>query len=72
MWEDLFLREIKIICPVKQNLNLWTGTSSWILSIFVPVSYSNMLMLIDWYYKTHNTGTLNLEENKFVYKKGYP
>ena len=22
MWEDLFLREIKIICPVKQNLNL--------------------------------------------------
>ena len=35
------------------------------------VRYSNMLMLTDWNYKTHNTDTLNLDENKCVYKKNY-
>ena len=32
---------------------------------------SNKLMLKDWNYKTHNTDLLNLNENKFVYKKKY-
>ena len=30
-----------------------------------------MLVLRDWNYKTHNTDTVNLDENKFVYKKNY-
>ena len=41
------------------------------LSIIASVSYSNMLMLRDWNYKTHNTDTLTLDENEFVYKKSY-
>ena len=28
-------------------------------------------MLKDWKYRTHNTDILNLDENKFVYKKYY-
>ena len=35
------------------------------------VSYSNILMLKDWNYKTLITDTLNLDGNKFVYKKNY-
>ena len=35
----------------------------------VSVSFSNKLMLNDWNYRTHNTDLLNLDENKFVYKK---
>ena len=31
----------------------------------------NMLLLKDWNYKTLNTDTLNLDENKYVYKKNY-
>ena len=42
-----------------------------ILSIIVSMSFSNMLVLRDWNYKTHNTDTVNLDENKFVYKKNY-
>ena len=30
-----------------------------------------MLLLKDWNYKTLNTDTLNLDENKYVYKKNY-
>ena len=40
-------------------------------SIIVPVSYSNMLMLKDWNYKTYNTDISNHDKNKFVYKKNY-
>ena len=46
IWEDLFLKAIKIICSVKQSLKLR------------DVSYSNTQ-------KTHNTDTLNLDENMF-------
>ena len=35
------------------------------------VSYSNMFMFRDWNYQTLNTDTLNLDENKYVYKKSY-
>ena len=31
----------------------------------------NMLLLKDWNYKTLNTDTLNLDEDKYVYKKNY-
>ena len=61
----------KIICSVKQNLNFWDRNIKLDLSIVVSVSSSNMLMLKDWNYKTHNTDTLNLDDNKFVYKKNY-
>ena len=65
------LLEGNIICSVKQSLNLWDTNINLGLSLIVSVSYSKMLMLRDWNYKTHNTDTLNLDENKFAYKKNY-
>ena len=44
-------------------------TPSSDLSIIVSVSISNKLVLKDWNYRTHNTDMLNLDENKFVYKR---
>ena len=41
------------------------------LSIIVSASFSNKFMLKDRNYRTHNTEILNLDENKFVYKKNY-
>ena len=41
------------------------------LSTISSVNYSNMLVLKDWNYKMHKTDTLNLDENKFVYKKNF-
>ena len=38
-------------------------------SIIVSASFSNKLMLKDRTYRTHNTDILNLDENKFFYKK---
>ena len=69
IWEDLFLKAIKIICSVRQDLNLWSKNIMSDLSIIVSVSFSNKLMLKDWNYRTHNTDILNLDENKFVHKK---
>ena len=46
-------------------------TSSWNLSIFASVSFSNKLKLKDWNWRTHNTDISNLDEHKFVYKKNY-
>ena len=37
----------------------------------VSVCYSNMLVVKDWNDKTRNADTLNLDENKFVYKEDY-
>ena len=39
------------------------------LSIIVSVSNSNMLMLKDWNYRTHNTDLLEPDENELVYKE---
>ena len=55
MWEDLFLKAKKIICSVKQNLNLRDRNGKLDLSIILSMSCSNMLMLKDWNYKTRNT-----------------
>ena len=69
IWEYLLLKAIKIVCSVRQDLNLCDKSIKLDLSIFVSVSFSNKLMLKDWNYKTYNTDTWNLDENKFVYKK---
>ena len=41
------------------------------LSIIESVSFSSKLVLKYWNYWTHSTDLLNLDENKFVYKKNY-
>ena len=41
------------------------------LSISVSVSYNYKRKNRDWHYRTHNTDLLNLDENKFDYKKNY-
>ena len=71
IWEDLFLNAFKIICSVKQSLHLSDRNSKLDLSISVSMSFSNKLMLKDWNNRTHNTDTLNLDENKYVYKKNF-
>ena len=42
------------------------------LSIIASVRFSNTLMFEDWNYRTLNTDMLNLDENKYGYKKNYP
>ena len=71
IWEDLFLKATKITSSVRQDLNLWSKSIKLDLSTIASVSYSNMLMLKDWNWRTKNTEKLNLEENKYVYKKSY-
>ena len=73
IWEDLFLKAKKIICSVRQGLKLWSKNTKLNLSIIASVSCSNKLMLKDWNYRTLNTDgyMLNLDENRFVYKKNY-
>ena len=68
VWKDLFLREIKITCSVRQDLIWLDKDIKMDLSIIASVSHSNMLMLKDWKCRTHNTDFLNLDEN-FVLKK---
>ena len=69
--EDLFFKATKVVCSVKQNLNLWNKNIKLDLSIFASVRNNNKLMLKDWNYKMLNTDKLNLDESKFVYKKNY-
>ena len=71
IWEDLCLRVTKIICSVRQELKLWSKNTKLNLSIIASVSYSNKFMHKDWNYRTLNADTLNLDENKFIYKKNY-
>ena len=71
IWEDLFLKAIKTICSVRQDLNSRYRNIKLDLAMIVSVSFSNKLLLKDWFYRTHNTDMLNLDENKFVYKKKY-
>ena len=63
---------MKMICSVRQDLNLWNRNIKLDLLTIVSVSFSNKLMLKDWNYRTLNTDLLSLDENKFVYKKNYP
>ena len=70
-WEDIFLKAVKIICSVKQDLNSRDRNIKLNLSIIASVSFSNKLMLKTWNYRMLNTDTSNLDENKFVYKKNY-
>ena len=72
IWWDPFLKAIKIICSVRQDVNLWSKNIKLDLSIIVSVSFSNNLLLKDWNYRTHSTDILSLDEDKFVDKKNYP
>ena len=69
--EDLFMKAMKIISSVRQDLNLWDENIKLDLSIVVSVRFSNKLMLKDWNYRTHNTDFSNVDENKCVHKKNY-
>ena len=71
MWEDLLLKEMNIICSVKQNLNLWDRNIKLDPSIIASVSFSNKVTLKDWSYRTLITDILSRDENKFVYNKNY-
>ena len=62
---------MKIICLIRQGLNLWCRNVKWDLLLAVSMSSSNKLVLKDWSYKTPITGILNLDENKLGYKKNY-
>ena len=57
IWEDLFLKAMKIICSVGQDLQEH------------QVAPLNNCISKLQNYRTHNTDLLTLDENKFVYKK---
>ena len=65
MLEDLLLKAIKIICLIRQGLNLGNRNIKWDLLTAV----SMRLLLNDWNYRTPITDILNLEENNLDYKK---
>ena len=71
IWEDLIMKAQKVMCSVRQGLNLRDRNIKLDLSIIASVRQSNMLMVKDWNYRTHNTDILNLDENKFVHKRNY-
>ena len=48
MLGDLFLKVTRIICLIKQGLNLWSRNTKWDLFKAVSMSFSNKLMLKDW------------------------
>ena len=52
MLGDLFLKVTRIICLIKQGLNLWSRNTKWDLFKAVSMSFSNKLMLKDWNYRT--------------------
>ena len=41
------------------------------LSIGASVNYNDKRKSKDWHYRTHNTDLLNLDENKFDYKRNF-
>ena len=49
---NLFLIETRIICLIKQGLNLWSRNIKWDLLTVVSMNFSNMLILIDWNWRT--------------------
>ena len=65
------MMEIEITCLLKRDLNKWIRNTKWRLSTIVILSFSNKLMLNDWIWRTPITDVLNLEENKFDYKKKF-
>ena len=71
-WEDLFLNVVKIICSIRQDLNLWCKNVTLDLLKVGSMSSSNKLTLKDWNCRTPIMDILNLEENNHAYKKNYP
>ena len=64
-----FLMETKIICLIKQGLNLRSRNIKRDLLTVVSMSSSNKLMIKDWNWRTPITDLLKLEENNFANKK---
>ena len=71
--EDLFLMVVKITCSVRRDLNLWDKNIKLDLSIAVSMSFSSATGSYSRIGIARRSfrGFLNLEENKFVYKKNY-
>ena len=70
MWEDLFVREIRIMLSQAKSEHLTQEHQVGSLNNCIS-EFQQQASLKDWSYRTHNTDTLNLDENKFVYKKNY-
>ena len=70
-WEDLFLKGTRITCSIRHDQTWRSKNFMSNLSICAPVSYNDKRKSKDWHCRTHNTDLLNLEENKFEYKKNY-
>ena len=71
MLRNLFLMKTRIICLIRQGLNLWGRNIKWDLLTVVSMNFINELMFKDWNWWTFITDMLNLEENKLIYKKSY-
>ena len=69
MLRNLSLMESETTCLLERDLNWWSRNTKWNLLAIVLISFSNRLMLNDWNWRTPITDMLNLDENKFDYKK---
>ena len=69
IWEDLFLKATRITCSIRRDQTWRSKSFMSTPSISASVNYNDKPKSKDWRYRTHNTGLLNLDENKFDYKK---
>ena len=69
IWEDLFLKAIKIICSIRQDQTWRSKNFMSSPSTNALVNYNDKGKSTDWRYRTHNTYLLSLDEKKFDYKK---
>ena len=72
IWEDLFLKVIRITCSIRQDQTWRHKNFMSNLSISASVNYNDKRKSKDWHYRTYKTDLLNLDENKFDYKKNCP
>ena len=71
IWDDLFLKVTRITCSIRQDQTWRSQNFMSNLSISTSVNYNDKRKSKDWHYRTHNTDLLNLDENKFDYKKNF-
>ena len=69
IWEDLFLKATRITCSIRQDQTWRSKNFMSSPSMSASVNYNDKQKSKDWRYRTHKTYFLNLDENKFDYKK---
>ena len=70
-WKDLFLKATRITCSIRGDQTWRSKSFMSSPSMSASVNYNDKQKSKDWRCRKHNTDMLNLDENKYVYKKNY-